>query len=127
MAAYGSTPSISSLEQGRRLSTPSLGACLPVGMPVSTIQSDLGSLTAGPFSLLVRDTAPGQESALPYGTSAHASSTISYLPKGLYPGVGLLLALATAGADIASNVSLDSGQGDGNGLTRRWSTGSNEH
>ena len=42
-------------------------------------------------ALLVRDTAPGQESALPYGTSAHASSTISYLPQGgsvcLVPGV----------------------------------------
>ena len=86
MAAYGSTPSISSLEQGRRLSTPSLGACLPVGMPVSTIQSDLGSLTAGPFSLLVRDTAPGQESALPYGSAMRAG--VAARPVPLVDGTG---------------------------------------
>ena len=68
----------------------------------------------------MRDAAPGQESALPYGTSAHASFTISYLPLGLWPEEGLPTGLATAGADGASNVSLDSGQGDSNGLTRRW-------
>ena len=52
----------------------------------------------------MRDAAPGQESALPYGTSAHASFTISYLPQGLWPEEGLPTGLATAGADGASNV-----------------------
>ena len=57
----------------------------------------------------------------------YVPANISYLPQGLWPEEGLPTGLATAGADGASNVSLDSGQGDSNGLTRRWSTGSNEH